>query len=398
MSPRNNKRKQFETKPNIPVLANPSREEFQDAFDTYKAVHLPLFLQQQNTPPPPPPRTIEDPASNDLPCCCDSDPNLKSAPFSWKDLKQVFADLQEEDKKSWCIENGKVHHDAEGNADNNSTKDAYGGALDFLDPKDEAEEKAKEKDFAYCSFLIQNDNRAKQEALSRFPLSTLPIFAEKWAYGPSIWVFFGRNQFGTEEMQGRPEHTDSVSHDGTWHYQLSGIKKWHLRPTIKLLEHLKATRGVDDLSKSDVIQVNCNAGDVLVVNTALWWHQTKIPPQPDPSVSYARDFYLDASKMDAADMIEEDGGGMTNVDGMYASDDVDAGTVVFTEHDMPDGELHRSATAPNCEVVELEDGTNAVVTTKDVACGDFFCLPEANRENEDDEDDDAEEAIEEEED
>ena len=50
---------------------------------------------------------------------------------------------------------------------------------------------------------------------------------------------------------------------------------------------------------------------------------------------------------------------------------------------MPDGELHRSATAPNCEVVELEDGTNAVATTKDVACGDFFCLPESDSEADD---------------
>ena len=53
---------------------------------------------------------------------------------------------------------------------------------------------------------------------------------------------------------------------------------------------------------------------------------------------------------------------------------------------MPDGELHRSATAPNCEVVELEDGTNAVVTTKDVACGDFFCLPESDSEGEEGDD------------
>lgn len=63
---------------------------------------------------------------------------------------------------------------------------------------------------------------------------------------------------------------------------------------------------------------------------------------------------------------------------------------------MPDGELHRSATAPNCEVVELEDGTNAVVTTRDVACGDFFCLPESDSEgDEEDEEEQFEEEDEE---
>eukprot|EP00585_Thalassiosira_rotula_P018887 CAMPEP_0196214574 /NCGR_PEP_ID=MMETSP0912-20130531/27795_1 /TAXON_ID=49265 /ORGANISM="Thalassiosira rotula, Strain GSO102" /LENGTH=64 /DNA_ID=CAMNT_0041491201 /DNA_START=1 /DNA_END=192 /DNA_ORIENTATION=+ len=46
---------------------------------------------------------------------------------------------------------------------------------------------------------------------------------------------------------------------------------------------------------------------------------------------------------------------MTNIDGTYAAEDIEADTVLFTEHNMPDCELHRSKTNPNCQVVELED-------------------------------------------
>lgn len=71
---------------------------------------------------------------------------------------------------------------------------------------------------------------------------------------------------------------------------------------------------------------------------------------------------------------------MTNVDGMYAVSDIDAGTIIFTEKDMPDVEIHRSRENPNCEVVQFEDGTNAVVSTQDIPTGAFFALPESDSE------------------
>jgi hypothetical protein len=33
-------------------------------------------------------------------------------------------------------------------------------------------------------------------------------------------------------------------------------------------------------------------------------------------------------------------------------------------------------TDPNCEVVELEDGTSAIVSIRDIAAGEFFCTAE----------------------
>ena len=71
-------------------------------------------------------------------------------------------------------------------------------------------------------------------------------------------------------------------------------------------------------------------------------------------------------------------GGMTNVDGLYATDDISSGAIIFKETDMPDCELHRSSVNPNCEVVELDDGTNAVVSSRHIAAGEFFCVAESS--------------------
>jgi U3 small nucleolar RNA-associated protein 6 len=71
---------------------------------------------------------------------------------------------------------------------------------------------------------------------------------------------------------------------------------------------------------------------------------------------------------------------MTNLDGIYATNDVEQGTIILKETNMPDCELHRSATNPNCEVVELEDGTSAVVSSRAIAAGEFLCVSESSDE------------------
>jgi hypothetical protein len=86
----------------------------------------------------------------------------------------------------------------------------------------------------------------------------------------------------------------------------------------------------------------------------------------------------------------------TNMDSLYATNDIDEGTVIFTEKDMPNGELHRSATAikANCEVVELEDGTSAVVSSRVITAGEIFCVPESSDEGDDyDDEEDEEDAM-----
>jgi hypothetical protein len=113
-------------------------------------------------------------------------------------------------------------------------------------------------------------------------------------------------------------------------------------------------------------------------STRLWFHRTVIPSQVDPSVSYARDFNQQPSQSD------HEVGGMTNVDGVYATNDIETSTVIFTEYDMPECELHRSSTDPNCEVVELEDGTSAVISCRRISAGEFFCVAESSDEEDDD--------------
>jgi U3 small nucleolar RNA-associated protein 6 len=220
--------------------------------------------------------------------------------------------------------------------------------------------------------LIQKDTQVLQETLKRLPFCE--FHNKDWSYAPCLWFFVGRssNVEGHDDLQGRPEHTDSVSHDGTWHYQLSGSKRWYLRPTEELLE---------TVPDSASVCIDCEEGDVLVVNTRLWWHRTVIPRQPNPSVSYARDFYMTPTETTSGDA------SMSNVDGLYAANDVEEGTIIFTEDDMPDCELPHSKTHPNCEVVELEDGTHALVSCRKICAGEFFCVAEDDASDDDQEDD-----------
>jgi hypothetical protein len=283
--------------------------------------------------------------------------------LTWKSLQSLFASLDQQDQDSWCIEKD----------DNNAKKSST--PHEFLQPK-------VTQDRGYCSFLVQKPNQEEQQQQHKFPLAQL---SSDWSQGDCTWFFFGRNVAGSS-VEGRPEHTDAVSHDGTWHYQLSGTKTWFLRPTVELLER----DGGVDIDANQVLEVNCREGDVLIVNTRLWWHRTEIPKQHVPSVSYARDFYFSKTKRDETTM--------SNVDGMYAATDIEAGTIVFREEDVPDCELHRSKDNPNCEVTMLEDeDVYAVVSIRAIKAGEFFCVAESDDEEEDEENEDWDEVEEEEE-
>jgi U3 small nucleolar RNA-associated protein 6 len=272
----------------------------------------------------------------------------RQRPLKWNDLRSVFQKLNEEDKESWCVE-------------------THGGSIS-LEPADFLDSKKDTRDRAYCSFLIQKDEQAHENMLKRLPCRELLGF--DWVYEPALWIFFGRNPVGSTCLDGRPDHTDSVTHDGTWHYQLSGTKRWILRPTSEILSHVKS-RGFAVPKEDVALHIECKEGDVVALNTRVWFHRTIIPPQAIPSVSYARDFREDGSDQKIC-------GTMSNVDGMYATTDIENNTIIFTEKDMPDVELHRSATDPNCGVVELEDGTIAVVSLRSIAAGEFFTVIESD--------------------
>ena len=311
----------------------------------------------------------------------------ENASITWKDIGSVFEALNKDDKDSWCIENrGEMEQQEKVSLT----------AKEFLAPRLLIEESA-----AYCSFLVQKDKTVYQKTLERLPLQKLgsALGDNEWTYEPCLWVFFGRNYSDNSKsndkapLEGRGLHTDSVSHDGTWHYQMSGTKEWFLSPSSDLLnKHWKSELSNEERSQwkeSTKVRVPCEEGDVIIVNTRLWFHRTVIPAQEDPSVSYARDFRLGggSDNCGTGSTSDKEVGSdkatiMTNLDGLYARNDIEAGTVIFTEADMPDCELHRSNDNPNCEIAELEDGTGAVVSCRAIASGEFFCVPESSDEEE----------------
>lgn len=308
--------------------------------------------------------------------------------ITWKDIGSVFETLNKDDKESWCIEN---------QGETKEPKKVSLTAKEFLAPRLLVEESA-----AYCSFLVQKDKTVYQKTLERLPVQTLgsALGDNTWTYEPCLWIFFGRNysDYSTkidnkEPLEGRGLHTDSVSHDGTWHYQMSGTKEWFLSPSSDLLnKHWKSELSEEERSQwkeSTKVRVPCEEGDVIIVNTRLWFHRTVIPAQKHPSVSYARDFRLGngsdncgTGNTSGTEVGDNKATTMTNLDGLYARNEIEAGTVIFTEADMPDCELHRSSDNPNCEIVELEDGTGAVVSCRAIASGEFFCVPESSDEEE----------------
>ena len=256
----------------------------------------------------------------------------------------------------------------------------------------------------YCSFILKSSD-VVASILRALPVDVLPNSIDHVTgsettlrHGNAVWVFVGRNKT-RRGLMGRPEHTDSVRHDGTWHFQLSGDKLWHLRPTAALCQSHLGT----DVWNSDMrISINVSAGDVLLVDTARWWHQTEIRctlgASEQLSVSYARDIYLNGNSAGEIEIEgEEDGDDMTNVDWLYAPHDIECGTIVLTEEDVPDAAFPESEN-PNCEVIEDEKGSMVVVALKNIAAGDFFSIAAGgtDEDEDEDEDEDIEEEIDEE--
>ena len=215
----------------------------------------------------------------------------------------------------------------------------------------------------------------------------------------ALWLFIGRNGDASQPLHGRPPHTDAVTHDGTYHRQLEGSKEWHLRPTEELV--LKLARGSARRAGGGVrvdsgidsgCTVRCDAGDVLVISTRDWWHSTNLPAADDDasdaasvSISAAREFNLvrgggseTEAAADGADADVDEGTSFVNVDGLFASRSIAAGTAILSEEECADLALPSSGRAAeiNCEVAEDEEGTQWLVATRDIRSGEFLCLAE----------------------
>ena len=233
----------------------------------------------------------------------------------------------------------------------------------------------------YSSFIVARSDRVK-DILSSLPVGELPSdgksprTATTVNHGSAVWFFVGHNR-SRRALPGRPEHTDAVRHDGTWHFQLSGSKTWHLRPTEELAKRLAVGSLRESMAGDDQgrITVRVDAGDILLVDTRQWWHHTELPctlgAHEQLSVSYARDVWIGRSENgEDGEEEKEEGDDMCNVDWLYAPHDISCGTVVLTEDDVPDAELPESED-PNCEVVEDEFGRAVLIAARDIRAGEF---------------------------
>ena len=152
----------------------------------------------------------------------------------------------------------------------------------------------------YCSFIMQGSKRGLETVLRSLPFAE-PEFLHgaggKAIHEECAWIFFGKNDVTTKVvLRGRTEHTDSVEHAGTWHIQCSGSKTWFVRPLNDkklwsdaghVCPRLCTAKHADGHRR---LQVNCNQGDLFIINTRLWYHQTQLPVSGIPSLSVARDF------------------------------------------------------------------------------------------------------------
>jgi hypothetical protein len=182
----------------------------------------------------------------------------------------------------------------------------------------------------YASFIVQEDRAAYLTTLNKLPLAE-PDFlrAARARHSDCLWLFFGRNA-GAAAMTGRPEHTDQITHSGTWHVQLAGTKAWNLRPNPDAHWPAGAAPTLAPAA-GQRLRVEARAGDLLVINTGAWFHATEIPPGPGPgpafTLSYARDFRLPAAAVAGGDVDAECD--MTNVEGTWAADRIEEGTQVL---------------------------------------------------------------------
>lgn len=353
--------------------------------------------------------------------------HLRSDPESWKypdcqnliNLWNTYGNIVD---KTWNVENAMSS-----SKQNLSRENLFGS--DHLLSLNQNEDPFSEFAAWYISFIVQSDETLINRFLDLVPCSNpLPLQSLSWdvKYSNPIWIFLGKNMIakGGKNIQGRSEHTDSVSHSGTWHFQLAGRKIWQLRPLVdskewagkspslrishkrnRSLRHMKSInaseenrniscikRGGNSLDGKLRLQVECSPGDILLVNTRLWWHQTELPSTIDAdnqiSLSYARDFMSPHTsprpRQTQKQMVEDGmvvGDEMSNIEGIYASRNVRKGDIVLTEEELPNCSLPRSKD-PNCEVTCIGD-VGALIALRNIESGEWLSVMSSSDEEDD---------------
>jgi len=275
--------------------------------------------------------------------------------FGLRNLHELSITHPESVAKTWGVENGPA-----------ALKPALLGRAADLAAQSGSQTDGGER--WYTSFLVQKDG-AFEKLLGELPIREPEVLSPLNAFHtPCTWVFVCKNVGGANgstganapanPLLGRAEHIDAVQHSGTWHLQVSGTKRWRIRPNTggdwaaaRVPSAVRsAAGGSGPFTASDVptlnkgqshLTVTVEAGDVFVINTRLWFHQTEIHDTSSAaervSFSYARDFFLphalpshaaDKNAMGAGEAVSSE---MTNVEGTYATSSFETEDVVMTE-------------------------------------------------------------------
>lgn len=188
--------------------------------------------------------------------------------FTLGTLAQQYAARPKLIAKNWSVENNPDHL-SESCLEPGSVLGTAAKAKSKA--KSEAKSEAKSKGGGpaadarwYVSTILQKDKAGQAAFLERMPVVDHPLMVDAET-DDGIWLFVGSNpplgradeaegsgrsedgkpkakkrrrsdreqeQEGEGEKQqgeplaGRPEHVDDVTHDGTWHVQVSGTKTW----------------------------------------------------------------------------------------------------------------------------------------------------------------------------
>eukprot|EP00941_MAST-03F_sp_MAST-3F-sp1_P000785 g785.t1 len=248
------------------------------------------------------------------------------------------------------------------------------GKTDLLQLKQEHPSLATiENELGYHSLLVQEKETVKQ-VLVRLPFEKgIPPFLVDpgIAHKNHVWLFFAKNS-NRNTLKGRPEHCDEIN-DSTFHFQMSGKKIWNLRPNGSAWKEVPS-----ELNSS--FKVIVEAGDVLLINTKLWFHHTEIPntyfAKDQMSFSYARDFNINGLENCGGETSE-----FSNQDGLFATRPFQEGEIVLLQSDVPENLCLPQSPNPNCEVVyatifngEEEREEGALLAIKKIEKGEWFTI------------------------
>lgn len=242
-------------------------------------------------------------------------------------MAEIFKNFPEVVDKTWCVENkqsGKL-----------SPAEVFGG------------DSFRQGSY-YSSFLMQGSETGMSCLLQKLPFAEPSmLMSEQYetSHEQCAWLFFGNNEDPMTPLTGRAEHADSVEHAGTWHIQCSGKKTWIIRPLDNLqlwadagcrCPRLGTTADFDGFRR---LHVQCEQGDLLVINTRLWYHHTQLPHTSCPSLSVARDFRwtkdeTTAGRRAAEIAMSESGADLGNASVACAPEALDEGAVIFKERPL----------------------------------------------------------------